>query len=337
MIEIGIIGAGNFSVKHIQAIQQIEGLRIHAICRTNPDELNKLKDLYQVKGYTDYRDLLNDKAIEAVLIATPHHLHAEVAIHAAKSGKHILLEKPFATSWKDCNEIHLTCKENGVKLMLAHTGQFTPAFKAAKKHMDSGVLGPIHMANGSSVSLWKHQDRKDWHLRSGSGGGYLFTVAVHQIDLICALIPSRVVGVYAYIFSKFHTEEVDDAGILMLHFENGASASINFAGFTKGVNHVETDFYGQEGMLRINFTKGAFWGRNDHWELLPGSYEEDWMGMALVNEWKAFQRTIKLDLSSPVSGEHGLNVMEVIFAALESAKTHKEIPIQFNPEIPLNK
>ncbi len=148
MIEIGIIGAGNFSVKHIQAIQQIEGLRIHAICRTNPDELNKLKDLYRVKG----------------------------------------------------------------------------------------------------------------------------------------------------------------------------------------VNHVETDFYGQEGMLRINFIKGAFLGRKDHWELLPGSYEEDWMGKALVNEWKAFQNTIKLDLPSPISGEHGLNVMEVIFTALESGKTHKEIPIQFNPE-----
>ncbi|WP_439483559.1 Gfo/Idh/MocA family protein [Cyclobacterium plantarum] len=165
MISIGIIGAGNFSIKHIEAIGKLPNLQLKAVCRRDPFALNQLRKTYGVEGYTEYKDLLEDPAIDAVLIATPHHLHATIAIAAASAGKHILLEKPMASTWEDCRAIYEASKKNNVKLMVGQVGQFTPAFLAARTYLESGNLGAIHTVKATSASFWKHEERQDWHLQ----------------------------------------------------------------------------------------------------------------------------------------------------------------------------
>ncbi|MEX2568566.1 MAG: Gfo/Idh/MocA family oxidoreductase [Cyclobacteriaceae bacterium] len=330
MISIGIIGAGNFSIKHIEAIEKLPNLHLKAICRRDPLALNQLKKTYDLEGYTDYKGLLEDASIQAVLIATPHHLHAEIAIEAAIAGKHILMEKPMASTWEDCLAIHKTCEKNKVKLMLGQVGQFTPAFLAARKYLESGKLGDIHMARATSVSFWKHAERQDWHLKKNTGGGYLLSVAVHQMDLLCALIPSKVERVYAMISNTFHRDEVDDGGIIVLKFSNGQQASLHFSGFKNGVNQVDAELYGADGMLKISFSQGAFLGKDQKWELLPDSFSENWMASALESEWKGFAKAIELDQVPIVSGKHGLYVMEVLFAALSSSASGKEVSLTIN-------
>ncbi|MDN3687049.1 Gfo/Idh/MocA family protein [Cyclobacterium jeungdonense] len=330
MISIGIIGAGNFSVKHIEAIRKLPSLRLKAICRRDPLALNHQKKTYGVEGYTDYKELLEDPTIDAVLIATPHHLHATIAITAAGAGKHILLEKPMASTWEDCLAINDACEKNNVKLMLGQVAQFSPAFVAAKKYLEAGELGVIHMARATSVSFWKHAERQDWHLTKNTGGGYLLSVAVHQLDLLCALIPSRVRGVYAMISNRFHRDEVDDGGIIILKFSDGQQASLHFSGFQNGVNQVDAELYGANGIIKISHSQGTYLGKNQKWELLPESYTENWMADALESEWKDFARAIELNRQPKVSGEHGLYVMEVLFAALTSSVSGKEVALPIN-------
>ncbi|TJW46246.1 MAG: Gfo/Idh/MocA family oxidoreductase, partial [Mesorhizobium sp.] len=96
MIGIGIIGAGNFGAAHARAIKEVQGLHLVASCRKNIQALEAFTVEHGGRGYTDWRSLLNDKDVDTVLVATPHHLHAEMAIDAAKAGKHIMLEKPMA-------------------------------------------------------------------------------------------------------------------------------------------------------------------------------------------------------------------------------------------------
>ncbi|MEX2511847.1 MAG: Gfo/Idh/MocA family oxidoreductase [Cyclobacteriaceae bacterium] len=327
MISIGIIGAGNFSIKHIDAIRKLPNLHLKAICRRDPLALDQLNKTYGLEGYTDYKKLLENPAIDAVLIATPHHLHAGMAIEAAASGKHVLMEKPMASTWEDCQAIYEASEKNKVKLMLGQVGQFTPAFVAARKYLESGNLGDIHMARATSVSFWKHAERQDWHLKKNTGGGYLLSVAVHQLDLLCALIPSRVQRVYAMISNSFHRDEVDDGGIIILKFRNGQQASLHFSGFKNGVNQVDAELYGSNGMLKISFSQGAYLGKDQKWELLPGSFVENWMDHALESEWRDFASAIELNQEPRVSGKHGLYVMEVLFAALSSSASGKEVAL----------
>ncbi|AEL26186.1 Gfo/Idh/MocA family protein [Cyclobacterium marinum] len=327
MIRIGIIGAGNFSSRHIEAIHQIPTIEIKAVCRRDPLALAMLTDKYKLVGKTDYRQLINNRDIDAVLIATPHHLHTQIAIEAAGAGKHVLLEKPMASTYADCKAINDACNQSGVVLMIGQVAQFSPGFKVAKKCIDSGEIGEIQMVKATSISFWKHGDRKDWHLKKISGGGYLLTVAIHQLDALCALVPAEVTSVFASMTNAFHGDEVDDGGLIFLGFKNGQKASLHYTGFKDGVNEISIDINGSKGSLRLDNTKGAFLGRDQKYQLLPGSFSRDWMNEGLVNQWKEFSEAILNGREPMASGNRTLKVMEVLFAAFESASSGKTIKL----------
>ena len=96
MIGIGIIGAGYFGAIHARAIAAVPGARVAAVCRQDIDAARAFAREHGGTAHSHWQALLDDPAVDAVLIATPHHLHAEMAIAAAQAGKHILLEKPMA-------------------------------------------------------------------------------------------------------------------------------------------------------------------------------------------------------------------------------------------------
>ena len=194
ILNIGIIGAGKFSHRHVGAIKQLKQCRLIAACRSSAPDLHEFCSKYQIKGYQDYRKLLMDPDIDAVLISTPHHLHSEMAVDAARAGKHILLEKPFAPTLDECQHINDESKKAGIKLMVGHTGRFSDCFKETKRLIHSEELGSLIQAISFSNTLWMGPDRKDWHLKKDFGGGYMLTLAVHQIDAILNLVDVSVSG-----------------------------------------------------------------------------------------------------------------------------------------------
>ncbi len=331
-MNVGIIGAGNFSANHIKAIEQTQGLKLHAVSRRNIQELRRLRSLYQVKGYSDYRQLIEDNEIQIVLISTPHHLHGEIVEQAANKGKHIMVEKPIGSTWEDCERIHRAVSSNGVKFLPAHIGRFTPAFLAAENYLKNNGIGTFLAARATSFSHWKTNERKPWHLTKATGGGYLLTLGVHQIDLLCALIPSKVVKVYSSLQNLFFGDETDDCGSAVLHFGNGVIANLQMAGFHHGTNKVETEIFGKEGMLKVNFSKGAFISRQGKWEALKGSCPKDWMEKALRNEWKNFFELLKDTAPPKITLEQSMHVMEIIFAIQRSSERGCEVRLPFRHE-----
>ncbi|NOG50728.1 MAG: Gfo/Idh/MocA family oxidoreductase [Chloroflexi bacterium] len=114
MWRIGIIGAGHYGEQHARALAQIDRAVVTAASRTHADALRDFTGRYGGTGYTDYAQLLRDPAVDAVVIATPHHLHTNIAVAAAQAGKHILLEKPMAPTLAECQQIADAARENGV-------------------------------------------------------------------------------------------------------------------------------------------------------------------------------------------------------------------------------
>ncbi len=327
MINVGIIGAGSFGEAHAEAIAELPDVQVVAASRTNRDALEAFARRFKVRGYTDYRKVLDDKQVNVALIATPHHLHTEITIQAAQAGKDILLEKPMAPTLPECDQILQAVAQAKVKLMVGHTNQFAPAYVAAKKVVDSGEMGNIVMGTSTMSKFWFEPNRRPWHLDHTTGGGMWRTAGMHCLDRLTWLIGSPVSSVCAQFDTRFHEQQADDAGMIFLRYGNGAVGTVVSTGYQVGAPKHLTELTCTKGMLNIDYTTGVAIGRNEQWQTVPKTGSENSMHEALVNEWRAFADAIQFNKESPVSGVYARHIMAVVFAAEESSKLKQEVPV----------
>ena len=325
MIGIGIIGAGSFATNHAKAIGETPGSKLVAASRRSSVELDQFTRGHHITGYSAYRDLLNDPNVDAVIVATPHQTHARISIDAAAAGKHILLEKPMATNLEDCDRIIQATHASGVTLMIGHSMQFMRSSRLAKDIVDSGELGQIIYGTGHVAKEWMTPNRRDWHLNDPIGGGMLLTVGIHYIDLLTWLNGSKVSSVRANLSTLIHDQKADDAGMLFLQYENGATATVTSTGFETGADSFKAILTCQKGMLKIDMFGGVYLGKDGHWQHLPESLAENTEHEALTMEWNAFISAINKGSQPMVSGEYGRHIMEICFAARESSKKKREV------------
>ncbi|NQU50979.1 MAG: Gfo/Idh/MocA family oxidoreductase [Bacteroidetes bacterium] len=325
MIGVGIIGAGAFAHKHAAAILHNKTTTLVAASRRNKAELEKFTACYGIKGYTNYLDLLNDKSIQAVLIATPHHLHHKVAEDAAKAGKHILLEKPMGHNIEVCNQILDSVKNYNSELMVAHISRFMPAFSKAKKMLDEGIIGDLVYAQAHIARKWNTPNRRSWHLEQNQGGGMLMTVGIHYLDLLTWIIGENVKSVKASISNPFLGKNVDDAALLFLTYKNGINALLTCSGFDSGGPIFEVMITGTKGMIKADMFKGVWLGQNDEWKRIKEPESGDPEVEALIFEWSDFIGNIMDKKPVSISGEYGRHMIEVIEAAQISSQLGKEV------------
>ncbi|WP_352817789.1 Gfo/Idh/MocA family oxidoreductase [Mesorhizobium sp. M0898] len=242
--------------------------------------------------------MLDDKEVDAVLIASPHHLHAEMAIGAAKAGKHILLEKPMAPTVAACDAINAAVAKGGVKLMVAHLMHFAPPCMAARQILEEGELGRPLAGSSWIIKLWMEHNRRDWHLRKATGGGMLLTAGIHAVDRLVWLMDDDVVSVSGMLGAKFHDQEADDSALLGLRFAGGGIGQVQSVGYRTGATTYAMDLVCERGTLRIDMDRGTMLGRETVWTELPGSFEPNWMHNALVREWSAMRDAIADDTPS---------------------------------------
>jgi len=153
-VRVGIIGAGSAGLLHALSYSLIPGkAQLVAVCDVNENAAKGIAKAYKAdRAFTDYRKMLEQKDIEAVSVCLPHFLHAEVTEAAAEEGKHVLCEKPMATTLKECDGMINTTKRAGVKLMIAENHRWTPAHIAMKEALDQGRIGDV-----KSVYCWTSQ------------------------------------------------------------------------------------------------------------------------------------------------------------------------------------
>jgi predicted dehydrogenase len=265
--------------------------------------------------------------VDAVIIATPHNTHTGVVEAAAQAKKHILLEKPMATTLDECDRIVQRTKESGVKLMVGHTGHFIPALQDAKKIVESGEMGEIVYGVATKSKKWMNPDRRDWHLDRARGGGMWMTIGVHALDQLTWLVGAPVQSVCAQMQTRFHNQKADDTGIAFLRYANGATGTAVAIGFQTGVFTFVTELTCTRGMLKIDNSRGVFIGRDEQWQLVPGTTHENWMAAALVNEWQAFADALEQGGETAVTGEFGRHIMAVAFAAEKSSTLKQELSV----------
>ena len=327
MIGIGIIGAGHFGAVHARAMAEVDGVQLVASCREDRAAAEQFAQEHGGSAYSDWRQLLADPKVDAVVIATPHHLHEEIAIGAAEAGKHILLEKPMAPTTRACGAINAAVAKAGVKLMVGHVMHFALPCLRAKAILDSGVIGKPVLGSSWMIKLWMESNRRDWHKNTASGGGMLMTAGIHALDRLVWLMGQDVVGVNALAGTFFHEQEADDSALIGLRFGNGGIGQVQSVGYRNGAVGFAMDMVCEKGTLRIDFDHGVSIGRDAVWTPVPDSIEPDWMHHAVVREWRAMRDAISGVAPVPVSGAYARRIVGIIEAVHQANAEKREVEI----------
>jgi predicted dehydrogenase len=173
--------------------------------------------------------MLATEDLDAVSIATPHHLHAEHAATAAQAGLLVISEKPMATSLTEADAILDTMTRYNSSYTVVHNFLFAPGTRRALELLDQGKVGTPRMGRAKSL-FNKAPDQFDpalWRNQPAAGGGCLKDTAYHEIYLVVNMVGSPVVSVDARIRSQFGLAQVDDLALLWLEHENGALSTVS--------------------------------------------------------------------------------------------------------------
>ncbi|MGI6355295.1 MAG: Gfo/Idh/MocA family protein [Lentisphaeria bacterium] len=260
-VGFGIIGAGMISSFHAKAMQKSPKCYLVGVYDANPAASERMAKEYGVRCYQKYEDLLADPEIQAVTIAVPSGLHAEVAIPAAEAGKHIMCEKPLEITLDKVDAIIAACDANNVLLSPVFQSRFSKPVQLVKQAMQAGRFGRMVLASAQmrwfrdtayySGSSW----RGTWKL---DGGGALMNQAIHTIDLLI-YINGAPKEVFAFSGTLTHSIEVEDNLCAAIKYRNGSFGTVEVStscapGFPRRL-----EFSGSAGTVAFEENKITRW------------------------------------------------------------------------------
>jgi predicted dehydrogenase len=220
-IGVAVIGT-RFGNLHAEAISEIpERARVVAICSRTEEHAQQSAERWGADlGTTSLERVLNHPGGDAVHLCVPHHLHAPMAIAAARAGKHILTEKPIAATMDEADRMIEAAEQAGVLLMVSLNHRFLRHHQRAKALIDSGSIGEIFLCQGAFLGF---SDIKGWRFDPvQTGGGVLIDSGIHRIDLLRWLV-GEVVSVQAESGTYVHKQMGgEDTASMLLRFDNGA-------------------------------------------------------------------------------------------------------------------
>jgi predicted dehydrogenase len=325
---IGLVGCGRWGQILAQAIQRLDGARMVAVQNRTLSTAQELGASLGVPAYATVPELLADPNVEAVLVSNPHSLHEEVAVAAAKAGKHIFCEKPLATDVAACYRMIDATVKYGVKMMCGQVTRLYPVYKRAAELATSGRLGQLAAVN---VADMVHIDRVSWWARSETMGALLHSPGVHSIDFLLSVC-GRATSVYAFESRVRVQPGVDyqDSLFLLVEFESGAIGGVesSVSCLTPGRR---CHMIGTQGSLRFdpreNWIEVATWkGEQERIDVSPSDRRAR-MNFGINAELESFIEWVTHDAEPILTAWEGLRAVEIIDAAYQSIAQRRAIDL----------
>lgn len=269
MKKIGIIGLGGISKKHIKELKNIPECEIYTICDIDEIKLAKAGDELCIPAqlrFTDYREMLQLKELDAVEICTPNYLHVPMAVDAVNAGKAINVEKPLSVNCESAKPLIKALEKKDVKNTMCFSYRFMPAVRYAKILLDKKIIGDIVNINVEYLkdSAFMKGRRLEWRfIKEYAGTGVLGDLGVHLIDmaeLLTGKIQS-VSGVADVIIKErmyldrdeYGKVETDDYCSFIAKIEGGINAGFMITRCAIGhSNTIKYDIYGTKGVISFD-------------------------------------------------------------------------------------
>jgi UDP-N-acetyl-2-amino-2-deoxyglucuronate dehydrogenase len=262
-----IVGCGSIGRRHIAVIDAEPKAEIAGICDLDEELAREQSELYDnLPFYKDFTEMLSRIEADVINIATPHALHAEMAIEALRAGFNVLVEKPMALTTEDCARMNSVSKETGRQLWVVKQNRHNVPVRLAKDAIDKGMLGRIFMIKCDI--LWNryqgYYDDSPWRGKKGEEGGALFTQASHFIDLLVWWC-GNVINAQCHAETQNHKIETEDSGVAILNFENGAIGSLVWTTCVYNKNYEgSVTIIGERGTIKIG---GKYLNLIEFWDV----------------------------------------------------------------------
>lgn len=333
MLKIGIIGAGRIGKVHLESISyHVKNATVTAMA--DPfmnEETEKLIRSYGVSKVTkDYKDILNDKDIDAVLVCSSTDTHAAISIEAINAGKHVFCEKPVDHSIEKIQAVADALKEHpDIKFQVGFNRRFDHNFAAIRKAYDDGKIGEAHILK---ITSRDPEPPNPAYIKVS--GGIFLDMAIHDFDMACFLTDSDVEELYvnsAVLVDPAIGEQGDvDTAIITMKMANGALAVIDNSRKAAYGYDQRAELFGSKGMVATSndTVSSAVISNADG---VTGEkplffFLERYMG-SFSEEMRQFTEAVINDTEVPVGIHAGLQSVKIGLAARKSVEEHRPVKI----------
>ncbi|NIA06466.1 MAG: Gfo/Idh/MocA family oxidoreductase [Actinobacteria bacterium] len=330
-VRFGVIGTGTIGKCHCRDIADHDRATLVAISDISERNGQAVADEYNVSFYRDYLELLSRDDIDAVVVSTPSGTHGQIALAAAKAGKHILVEKPMEIDLSKADQMIEACNAAGVKLGVGYPFRFNKANLRAKLAIEAGLLGDLVLGEARTKICRTQQYydrgggwRGTWNM---DGGGAVMNQTVHMIDLLQWFM-GPVKSVFAHAGTVARKIEAEDLAVAVVEFASGAMGTIVGTTAIYPNSFFGVEVHGQNGSF--NSETGELKTR----EPADSSAEPSGL-MFSKGAVDDLVDAIVNDREPMISGEEGRKSLEIVLALYESARTGKivklPIPSRYQP------
>jgi len=329
-----VIGSGLWGSLHGRVYSESDKARLVAVCDLDQNRSRDLASKFDAEAYTELDAMLARDDIDAVSIVTPDFAHTDIALAAIAAGKHVLCEKPLATTSADCRRIIDAAHAAGLKLMVDFHNRWSPPFCSAKSSIDGGEVGSVRLIYYRlSDTIFVPTEMLSWASKSTVA----WFIGSHSLDTVTWLVGDRVESVYAVsrsVVLKSKGIDTPDFYEVILEFANGAVAVIEncwiLPNTIPNIIDLKAEIIGSEGALYVDgsshrmlerYTGGTAWYPD---VLVMPEIRGKQMGFA-AESIRDFIDCVADDIEPSVTGEDGLRVTELIEAIERSVSTGAKV------------
>lgn len=346
-IKIGVIGTGSISNEHISAYLKNPNVELYAFCDIDAERVKTMAEKYKVeKTFTDMNEMLKLEEIDAVSVCTWNAAHMPCAVAALNAGKHVLCEKPMATTADEARLMKEAAEKNNKLLMIGFVRRYGNDCKILKDFISTDYFGDIYYTK--ATYLRRNGNPGGWFGdKSLSAGGPLIDLGVHVIDLVRYLLGNpKPVSIYGATFQKLLNRpnikevkdynassqstnvcDVEDLASAMIRFDNGAVLSIE-ASFSLNIKKDEgkIELFGTKGGAKIDPELEMYTEVNDYLADVklnaPTALNFDGL---FANEINHFVDCVINNTECKSPAQDGIDIMTILDAIYESARTGHEV------------
>ncbi len=310
---VAVIGTGQWGKNHARVYKELASAKLVAVCDVNVERAKAMAAQYGVKAYSDSTQMLKDREIEAVNVCTWSTILAKEAKKALNAGKHVLVEKPMATTPQQAQKLVKAAQENGLHLTVGFLMRFIPGLQLIRQSVEDKKIGDLVCVTAKRVSQWPE--------RIGDVGVVKDT-AIHDIDVMRFISNQDPVSVYAKMGSM-RIKKFEDYAQIMLTYKNGESAFIESNWLTPYKTRMLTAT-GSEGIMRLDYITQDLWIEQKTETVQPRlPFQEP-----LKAELQHFVDCIVEKKKSIVTGEDGVKALEIATAAIQSSSKNRAIQLK---------
>jgi UDP-N-acetylglucosamine 3-dehydrogenase len=335
---VAVIGAGRMGSFHVNTWERVE--RAELIAVADPDEGAAAKAIGRrpIAWFPDWRTALERDDVDAVVVAVPTQMHAELALAAIDAGKHVLVEKPIAATVPEALRMASAARTARRKLMVGHVERFNPAVAKVSELLREGRLGRVFRAQAVRVGPLPVRI---------TDAGVAIDLATHDLDIMQHVLERNVTRVYAQGARFSHNSQEDILTCLLRFGDDGPFGLLDVNWLTPEKRR-ELTILGEGGMLRASYLTQDVWFIESAttltgWEELArvrGDAEGAMVRLALRKyeplqaELEAFTECVLDDLPEPVSAHDGVRALAAALAVRESAARNRAVDLLDMPAPP---